>query len=264
MTTGIKASIVTALIMILCGCSTVPIIGRTQPPMPPESYMAEQSALSYQQVLSESTLAKDKQQVARLNRVGQRISGAVEAFMKANGMEARVEDFHWEFTLIDEDVPNAWCMPGGKVAFYTGILPFTKDETGMAVVMGHEVAHAVARHGSERLTYQMGQQGVGALLSWGTQDSEYHEAYMQLYGYGSQLGFILPYSRTHESEADRLGLIFMAMAGYDPAAAVSFWQRMAAANPDAPPEFLSTHPADETRIRQLREYMPEAMAYYRP
>ena len=260
----LKYAFVSALILVLFGCSTVPITGRKQPPMPPESYMVAQSTLSYQQVLSESTLAKDPQQVAQLNRVGLRISGAVDEFLKMNGMDARVKDFHWEFNLIDEDVPNAWCMPGGKVVFYTGILPFTQDETGMAVVMGHEIAHAVARHGSERITYQMGQQGIGALLSWGTQDSDYHETYMQLYGYGSQLGVILPYSRTHESEADRLGLIFMAMAGYDPHAAIAFWQRMAAGNSEAPPEFLSTHPADQTRIRKLRESMPEAMEYYRP
>jgi predicted Zn-dependent protease len=250
------------VVIVLSGCSTVPIIGRKQPPMPPESYMASQSALSYSQVLAESKVSSDKRASDRLNRVGDRISGAVEKFVLDNDMGDRVRDFHWEFNLIEEDVPNAWCMPGGKVAFYTGILPFTQDETGMAVVMGHEVAHAVARHGSERLTYQIGQQGLGALLSWGTQESKYQEAYMQLYGIGSQVGFILPYSRTHESEADRLGLIFMAMAGYDPGAAIGFWQRMAAGNSGAPPEFMSTHPADETRIRQLRAYMPEAMEYY--
>jgi predicted Zn-dependent protease len=264
MKNGAKSLVTAVLLLVFYGCSTVPIIGRKQPPMPPESYMVSQSTLSYEQVLSESKMAGDKQQTDQLNRVGKRISGAVEAFMTQNGMATRVKDFHWEFNLIDGDIPNAWCMPGGKVAFYTGILPFTKDEAGMAVVMGHEVAHAVARHGSERLTYQMGQRGLGALLSWGTQESGYHEAYMQLYGYGSELGFILPYSRTHESEADRLGLIFMAMAGYDPHAAVAFWQRMAAANSGAPPEFLSTHPADQTRIRKLREYMSEAMDYYQP
>lgn len=250
-------------IVVLSGCSTVPIIGRKQPPMPSATYMVQQSALSYQQVLSESTLSANPQQAAQLQRVGSRISAAVELFMTQNDMAARVDDFHWEFNLIEENVPNAWCMPGGKVAFYTGILPYTKDETGMAVVMGHEVAHAVARHGSERLSYQIGQQGLGALLSWGTKDSQYQEAYMQVYGLGTQFGGILPFSRLHENEADRLGLIFMAMAGYDPNAAVGFWQRMAASNPNAPPEFLSTHPSDETRIRKLREYMPEAMQYYR-
>lgn len=251
-------------VVVFSGCSTVPIIGRKQPPMPPAEYMAQQSALSYRQVLTESTLSANQQQAAQLQRVGMRISTAVERFMTQNNMAEQVDDFHWEFNLIEEDVPNAWCMPGGKVAFYTGILPYTKDETGMAVVMGHEVAHAVARHGSERLTYQVAQQGFGALLSWGTKDNKYQEAYMQLYGLGTQYGGILPFSRLHESEADRLGLIFMAMAGYDPNAAVGFWQRMAASNPDAPPEFLSTHPSDETRIRKLREYMPEAMQYYQP
>ena len=252
-----------AVLAVLSGCSSVPIIGRKQPPMPPASYMVQQSALSYQQVLTESTLSADPRQTAQLQRVGKRISEAVELFMTQNGMADRIGDFRWEFNLIEQDVPNAWCMPGGKVAFFTGILPFTKDEAGMAVVMGHEVAHAVARHGSERLTYQVAQQGFGTLLSWGTKDSDYQEAYMQLYGLGTQYGAILPFSRLHESEADRLGLIFMAMAGYDPNAAVAFWQRMAAANPDAPPEFLSTHPADETRIRKLRALIPEAMQYFK-
>ncbi len=260
----VKQFALLAVVAVLSGCSSVPIIGRKQPPMPPASYMAQQSALSYQQVIVESTLSANSQQTAQLQRVGKRVSEAVELFMTQNGMADRVGDFHWEFNLIEKDTPNAWCMPGGKVAFFTGILPYTKDEAGMAVVMGHEVAHAVARHGSERLTYQVAQQGFGSLLSWGTKDSDYQEAYMQLYGLSTQYGAILPFSRLHESEADRLGLIFMAMAGYDPNAAVAFWQRMAAANPNAPPEFISTHPADETRIRKLREHMPEAMKYYRP
>ncbi|MCK4563311.1 MAG: M48 family metalloprotease, partial [Verrucomicrobia bacterium] len=202
-----------SVVAVLSGCSTVPIIGRKQPPMPPAEYMAQQSALSYRQVLADSALSTDSRQTAQLQRVGKRISEAVELFMTQNGMADRVGDFYWEFNLIESDVPNAWCMPGGKVAFFTGILPYTKDETGMAVVMGHEVAHAVARHGSERLTYQVAQQGFGALLSWGTKDSDYQEAYMQLYGLGTQYGAILPFSRLHENEADRLGLIFMAMAG---------------------------------------------------
>ncbi len=259
----IRDFVLFAVLLVLSGCSSVPIIGRKQPPMPPASYMVQQSALSYQQVLAESTLASSSQQKGQLQRVGKRVSAAVELFMTQDGMADRVGDFHWEFNLIESDAPNAWCMPGGKVAFFTGILPYTKDEAGMAVVMGHEVAHAVTRHGSERLTYQVAQQGFGALLSWGTKDSDYQEAYMQLYGLGTQYGAILPFSRLHENEADRLGLIFMAMAGYDPNAAVIFWQRMAAANPDAPPEFLSTHPADETRIRKLRALIPEAMQYYR-
>ena len=155
-------------VAVFSSCATVPITGRTQPPMPPAGYMTQQSALSYQQVLTDSKLSTDRQQTAQLQRVGQRISVAVELFLKQNGMADRIGYFNWEFNLIDKDVPNAWCMPGGKVAFFTGILPYTKDETGLAVVMGHEVAHAVARHGSERLTYQVAQQGLGALLSMST------------------------------------------------------------------------------------------------
>ena len=214
----------------------------------PASYMTKQSAAAYQQVVTESKLSTDHQSQAQLDRVGKRISSAVERFMLQNGMEDRVEDFSWEFVLIEDDTPNAWCMPGGKVAFYTGILPFTKDEAGMAVVMGHEVAHAVARHSGERMSYQLAQQGGGSLLAWSMEDSEWQEATMALYGVGTQYGAILPFSRMHESEADRLGLIFMAMAGYDPAAAVEFWQRMSAGGGGAPIELMSTHPSDKTRI----------------
>lgn len=249
-------------VVLLSGCSSVPILGRKQVVLLPEQMMISQSITSYQGVLKESKLSTDQAQTAMIKRVGERISVAVEQYMQDQGMADRLDGYDWEFSLIEEDVPNAWCMPGGKVAFYTGILPFTKDEAGVAVVMGHEIAHAVARHGNERLTAQLVQQGGGALLSWSTKESEHREAWMMAYGLGSQYLGILPYSRMHENEADRLGLIFMAMAGYDPHASVEFWQRMAASNDGAPPEFLSTHPSDETRIKKLQEHISEAMQYY--
>jgi predicted Zn-dependent protease len=228
----------------------------------PAEQMIAQSAAGYREVISEGPLSQNSGQTALVKQVGKNISVAVERYFAERGRSEVLEGFEWEFNLIEEDVPNAWCMPGGKVAFYTGILPYTRDETGLAVVMGHEIAHAVAGHGRERASHQLVQQGGGYLASVLSDESEMHEAIMQVYGLGTHIGGILPFSRMHESEADRMGLIFMAMAGYDPQASIEFWQRMAASGSGAPPQFLSTHPSDETRIRQLREYLPEAMRYY--
>lgn len=251
-------------VVVMTGCSTVPLTGRKQLTLVPAAQIRQSSFQSYGEVLKESKLSEDAEQTAMIKRVGERISVAVDRYMRENGMGESIDGFAWEFNLIEDDVPNAWCMPGGKVAFYTGILPFTQDETGVAVVMGHEIAHAVAGHGRERVSHQLLQQGGGAMASYFGQDSEYHDAIMTVYGYGTQLGIVLPYSRTHELEADRLGLIFMALAGYDPGASIPFWQRMAQGKEGAPPEFLSTHPSDDSRISRLREVMPDAMQYYRP
>ena len=250
--------------IIAAGCTTAPITGRKQVKLVSDTAMIAQSAESYREVIAEGPLSTNLRQTEQVRRVGRRIAAAVETYFRDQGRPELVNGFDWEFNLIDQDVPNAWCMPGGKVAFYTGILPFTQDEAGLAVVMGHEIAHAVVGHGAERVSHQMIQEGGGHLLSMFSKDTDYHQAIMEVYGLGSQLGGILPYSRLHESEADRLGLIFMAMAGYDPQASIGFWSRMAASGSGAPPEFLSTHPSDETRIRELRRHMPEAMGYYRP
>jgi len=252
------------VVLILTGCSTVPITGRQQLKLVPPEQMVAQSAVSYNEVIKKGPLSTNRQQTEQIRRVGKRISAAVERYLREHNELELINGFAWEFNLIDEDIPNAWCMPGGKVAFYTGILPYTKDETGIAVVMGHEIAHAVVGHGAERVSHQMLQQGGGYLASWLGSKTDFQDAIMVAYGLTTQYGGILPYSRLHESEADHLGLIFMAMAGYNPEDAVAFWQRMAASNPNAPPEFLSTHPADETRIRLLREHMPEALRYFRP
>ena len=258
-----KRFVFPVLLVILVGCTTAPITGRRQIKLVSERQMIAQSAASYGTVIAEGPLSTDKQQVELVQQVGERIAAAVELYFKNQGQSELLAGFDWEFNLIDKDVPNAWCMPGGKVAFYTGILPYTQDEAGLAVVMGHEIAHAVVGHGTERVSHHLLQAGIGGLLGYATKDSEYQEAIMLTYGVGTHIGGILPYSRLHENEADRLGLIFMAMAGYDPNAAIGFWQRMAASDSAAPPEFLSTHPADETRIRKMRQYMPEAMEYYR-
>lgn len=253
-----------AAVVFLAGCSTVPLTGRKQLKLVSDSTMIAQSAVSYQEVLDEGPVSTDLQQTAQVRRVGERIAAAVERYLADNNQSVLIQGFEWEFNLINKDEPNAWCMPGGKVVFYTGILPYTLNESGIAVVMGHEIAHAIAGHGAERVSLQLGQQGVGILLAMASSESEYHDAIMTVYGVGSQVGGMLPYSRLHESEADRLGLIFMAMAGYDPAAAVDFWSRMAASGGEKPPELLSTHPSDERRIRQIQSHLPEAQAYYQP
>ncbi len=253
-----------ALLLLVSGCSTVPVTGRKQLSLVSDAQLIPESAAAYNEVIEKGPLSDNHAQAAMIQRVGERISAAVDLYFKERGRADVIAGFNWEFHLIEEDVPNAWCMPGGKVAFYTGILPYTQDETGVAVVMGHEIAHAIARHSNERVSHQMAAAGGGLLTAWMAKDSEYQDAIMTAYGIGVQVGGILPYSRLHESEADQMGLIFMAMAGYNPEAAVGFWQRMGAAGGQKPPEFLSTHPADETRVREIREHLPEAMKYFIP
>jgi predicted Zn-dependent protease len=181
-------------------------------------------------------------------------------------MVDKLKDYEWEFNLVESEEVNAWCMPGGKVVFYTGILPVTQDENGLAVVMGHEIAHAVAQHGNERMSQMLVAQLGGMALSKALEEKpeQTQQLWMAAFGLGAQFGFLLRYSRLHESEADHLGLIFMSMAGYDPKGAVEFWQRMSEKKGgQAPPEFLSTHPSDEKRIKNLQALVPEAMQYYR-
>jgi predicted Zn-dependent protease len=197
--------------------------------------------------------------------VGARIADAVERYMKENYMEDRIAGYKWEFNLVESKDKNAWAMPGGKVVVYTGILEVAQDDAGLAVVMGHEIAHAIAKHGSERMSQALLVTAGGVALESSMEDdsSGKREAFLTAYGLGTTVGLMLPYSRTHEKEADRLGLIFMAMAGYDPQTAVGFWERMAAEKEGAKmPEFLSTHPADETRIQNIKDYLYEAMPYY--
>lgn len=263
-----KVKIIISLALVvsmLTACSTVPLTGRKQFNLVSDSEVMAMSFAQYDQFISENKLSTNKEQTDMVKKVGKKIAAAVEQYMTDNGYESHIKDFDWEFNLIEEDIPNAWCMPGGKVVFYTGILPYTQNEEGLAVVMGHEIAHAVAKHGNERMSHEMGVQLGGAALSAAIHDKpeETKAIYMAAFGVGSQVGFVLPYSRTHETEADKMGLVFMAMAGYNPNASVSFWERMASGGGQKPPEFLSTHPADATRISNLQKYMPEAMKYYK-
>jgi predicted Zn-dependent protease len=200
-----------------------------------------------------------------VKRVGSKIKAAVESYFSQNNLAGELAGYKWEFTLIEDSQVNAFCMPGGKVVVYTGILPVTKTETCLAVVLGHEIAHAVARHGDERMSQEMlSQMGSTALeQALSKKSSETKALWMSAFGIGSQIGVLLPYSRLHESEADRLGLIFMAMAGYDPNEAIPFWQRMAASAKGKTAEFLSTHPSDATRISDIKKELPEALKYYR-
>jgi predicted Zn-dependent protease len=197
--------------------------------------------------------------------VGYRLQNAVERYMSTKGMARDLSGYAWEFNLFENKEANAWAMPGGKVAVYSGILPYTKTEKGLAVVMAHEIAHVIARHGNERMSQalitQMGGLALSAALS--SEPQKTRELWGSVYGLGANFGILMPYSRLQETEADRLGLIFMAMAGYDPHEAVPFWQRMSSMERSRPPEFLSTHPAPETRIRQIQAAIPEAMSYYR-
>jgi predicted Zn-dependent protease len=260
--------VITLLIaMLIVACSTVPLTGRRQLNFIPQADMLAMSFQQYDTFLKENPVSADKVNDAMVKRVGGRVQKAVEQYFAQQNMSGHLSGYQWEFNLVQSDQVNAWCMPGGKVVVYTGILPVVKDETGLAVVMGHEIAHAIAEHGNERMSQQLLQQAGGTALSIAMRDKpqETQALWMTVYGVGTQLGALLPYSRLQESEADQLGLIFMAMAGYDPNAAIPFWQRMSALNKgQAPPEFLSTHPSDATRIRKIQELIPSAMTYYKP
>lgn len=230
----------------------------------PESILLSMSLNNYSDYLKENKPVPAKDPNARkVKDIGDRISKAVAAFLKEQKQENRIKDFAWEFNLVTDQVPNAFCMPGGKVIINSGILPITKDDEGIACVMGHEIAHAIARHGNERLSQQLlvtfGAIGLEVALK--QKPKETKELFMLAYGAGSTLG-TLAYSRSHESEADRLGIIFMAMAGYDPAKSIDFWKRMEQQSNTNIPEFLSTHPSNNTRIKDLENLLPEAKQYY--
>jgi predicted Zn-dependent protease len=256
-----------AAVAIAGGCAKVPVTGRSQLSLIPSAQIHSMSAQQYGEFMKQNPASSDAAGTARVRRVGQRIQAAVERYMAQNGLASRLEGYQWEFNLVQNDAVNAWCMPGGKVVVYTGILPVARDDQGLAVVMGHEIAHAIAEHGNERMSQQLIAQLGGVALSEAlrSKPQQTQQLWMAAFGAGAQYGALLPFSRLQESEADRLGLIFMAMAGYDPKAAPAFWQRMAESKQGAsPPEFLSTHPSDATRIRKLEELIPEATRYYQP
>ena len=250
------------LLLFVSGCSTVPVTGRSQLNLISADEEIKLGLSSFEQIKKETPISKDATANALVQKVGKRIAAVAGPDMP---------NAQWEFVVFDSKEANAFCLPGGKVGIYTGILPITRDEAGLATVIGHEVAHAVARHGAERMSEAMLIQTGGGLLGTGMQvaetDPRWQTAAVVAYGLGAQVGRELPHNRKQESEADQIGLRYMARAGYDPEAAVAFWQRFAQFNQQqggGTPAFLRTHPTDETRIRQLQEWMPQAKAEYRP
>lgn len=251
--------------MIIFSCSTVPLTNRKQLAMIPQGELLAMSFAQYDEFLDATNVSSNQAQTTLVKNVGKDIQMAVTQYLNENNYGHLLEGFNWEFNLVEDNQVNAWCMPGGKVVVYTGILPITQDEDGLAVVMGHEIAHAIADHGNERMSQGMLQQYGGVALSVALQSkpAETQALWMMAYGVGTYYGAMLPYSRLHESEADHLGLIFMSIAGYNPQASIPFWQRMAnASGGQSPPEFMSTHPSNETRISNLQKWMPEALKYY--
>src|SRR5262245_52303487 len=251
--------------IIVAACVKAPMTGRSQLALIPESEILSSSFSEYDSFLKQNKTVAGGPDVEMVRRVGGRIQIAVHDYMKRKNLEDRLHGYKWEFNLVESKEVNAWCMPGGKVVVYTGILPITKSETGLAVVLGHEIAHAVADHGRERMSQgllaELG--GVALDTAMASKPAQTRALWGQAYGMGAQYGALLPFSRIQESEADELGLMFMAMAGYDPHEAPEFWKRMAAKGGDKPPEFASTHPSDETRMKKIEEELPEAMTYYK-
>lgn len=254
--------------LLVWSCSTVPVTDRSQLQLIPRGQILSLSADQYRQFLDQNEVITGTPQSETVKRVGGNIRRAVEEYLSGQGHAELLEDYAWEFSLVDDDSVNAFAMPGGKVVVFQGILAFAEDDAGLATVMGHEVAHAIARHGNERMSQGLISQlgGVALGLALSDQPQQTQQLFMGAYGMGTQVGVLLPYSRLQESEADRLGLIFMALAGYDPREAVGFWRRMDSqeGKGQAPPEFLSTHPSHETRISDLRKHMSEALNLYRP
>jgi len=251
--------------IIFIQCSSVPITGRKQFNFIPASEMQTLSYQQYGDIMKTAKLSSDANSTALVKKVGGNIRDAVIKYLAQNNMSSQISGYNWEFNLVEDPQVNAWCMPGGKVVVYTGILPITQNETGLAIVLGHEIAHAIAQHGSERMSQQLLTQlgGIGLQEAIKTKPQITQQIFMSAFGIGTQVGVLLPFSRLQESEADHLGLIFMSMAGYDPNQAVPFWQRMSSMNTgQKPPAFLSDHPADATRIQDIQKELPEALKYY--
>jgi len=252
-----------ATIVVFLSCATNPFTGNKTLALVPNSQIFPTSFAQYNQFLSENKVIKSTANAEMITRVGQRIASAAERWLDANGYKGYLKDYKWEYNLVDDKTVNAWCMPGGKIVFYTGILPIAENETAIAAIMGHEVAHALANHGQQRMSsgvlQQIGAVGVGVATSG--KSTEAQQAWMQAYGVGSTVGVMLPFSRSHETQADEIGLTLMAVAGYNPDEAAQLWERMKAnSGGQAPPEILSTHPSNDSRIANLKQLAPGAKA----
>ena len=265
----LKVILFFVVVVVLVGCGTahtVPITGRTQSLMVEDGQVLSLATQQYQEFMKSAKLSTNATNTAMVKRVGQNLANAVTNYMNAAGLGSELANFNWTFNLVQDKQANAWCMPGGLIVVYEGILPITQDEPSLAIVMGHEIAHAVARHSAEQMSTQMKQQqglqigaALAGMLGMGANTSSLISGIVAN-GFNFKN---LSYSRDHESEADHMGLIFAAMAGYDPQTAVTFWQRMAAGKTNTTSEFMSDHPSDETRIRQIQGWLPEAMKYYK-
>ena len=256
-----KIILVVAIFLGVTACKTNPFTGKKIMNFFPNSQIFPTAFAQYDQFLGENKVITGTADANTVTKVGQRISSAAERWLTANGYPGYLKDYKWEYNLVDDATVNAWCMPGGKIVFYTGILPITQSERGIAVVMGHEVAHALADHGAQRMSAGMVQQGLAVAGNIAIKDEQARAAFNQYYGVGSNVLGMLPFSRSHETEADRIGLQIMAIAGYDPTEAAELWKRMKAnSGGEAPPEFMSTHPSNDTRIANLTSWAPLAKA----
>ncbi len=254
-----------ATLLFLSSCGSVPLTGRKQMLLVGDQEVLSASLTQYNDFMKESKLSTDKEGTAKVVRVGKKIAAATEAYLKANGMESEIKNFSWEFHLVQSSDVNAFCMPGGKIVVYDGIMPYASTDAELAAVLGHEVAHAVAKHSNERMSQQLVANYGGAILGQAIsgQSAAVQSIASTVYGLGAQYGIMLPYSRKHELEADHMGLIFMAMAGYNPEAAITFWTKMSQGKGGSVPEIMSTHPSDSHRIAELQKYMSDAMKYYK-
>jgi predicted Zn-dependent protease len=254
---------------VLIACAKNPITGRSQASLVSEAELQAAATQQYQQFLSTNKVvsSSSNKDAEMVKRVGQRVTRSVQEYLTNLGKADLLEGYQWEYNLVDDKAVNAWCMPGGKIVVYTGLLPVTQNEAALAAVMGHEVAHAVLFHGRERVSQGMLQQGLGTALSVALADkpAATQNIILSAYGVGSQVGVLLPFSRKQELESDEYGMYWMAGAGYNPQEAINLWERMQAASSGSkPPEFLSTHPAEGNRIAQLKRHLPKAMKYYKP
>lgn len=251
--------------LLLAGCSSVPITGRKQMLLVSDQEVLSSSLTQYNSYMQTATRSSNATQSAMVTRVGKKIAAATEQYLRQNGLSSQLSEFAWEFNLVKDDQVNAFCMPGGKIVVYEGLMKIVSSDDELAVVIGHEVAHAVAKHSNERMSQEiLAQYGAKILSSTLAQKSAATQQLAgQIYGLGAQYGAILPFSRKHESEADYMGLIFMAMAGYNPEVAITFWQKMSAGGGTSVPEFMSTHPSDSRRISDIQKELPAIKAQYK-
>ena len=253
---------------LFISCTQNLVTGRKQLDLVSETELQNLATQEYQAFLNNNNVinSSNNRDAEMVRRVGSRISAAITSFYDKKGYTAVLDGYRWGFNLVDNKEANAWCMPGGKVVVYTGLLPITQNEAALAIVLGHEIAHAISQHGSERMSQALLQQlgGVALQVALANKPAETQNLFLSAYGIGSSVGVILPFSRKEESEADKYGLYFSAMAGYNPQEAIPFWERMSAAGGAKPPEFLSSHPSDASRVEKIKTYMPQALKYYKP